>query len=77
MKVVKNHLLALKISREDYANLVKASELDGRSIPDFVRHYMKLTCNSIIAVRGQTEVLKLFSDSKKIAKIMEGISKGE
>lgn len=75
MGKVKLKLLAVKISEDDYNQLVKASELDGRKIPDFVRHYLKMTVESIIAVRGQKEILKLFSDEKAMKKMLSELSK--
>lgn len=75
MGKVKDRLLAIKVPGDFYNQLEKASELDGRKIPDFVRHYLKMTVESIIAVRGQKEILKLFSDEKTISKMMKELSK--
>ncbi len=72
---LREHLLAVKISKADYANLVKASEIDGRKIPDFVRHYLKATVDAMLSISGQRQVLKLFSDEKTVAKMLKEMSK--
>lgn len=75
MTKIKSKLVQFKVPESDYVLYEKASSLDGRRLTDFMRYYLKMSAESIVAVRGQKQILKLFSDEKVVKKMLEDMSK--
>ena len=70
-KVNKSVILTIRVPPETDKLIKQAAEMDGRDVPDFIRHYLKITSSAIVAVGIQRDILGAFGNKKVMSQFMK------
>jgi uncharacterized protein (DUF1778 family) len=71
----KEYVLGVRFTKKDIGKIEKAASLDHRKVTDFVRHYILITSEAILAVGAQRDFLGILGNKKIMAKVVKELNK--
>ena len=68
-------LIQVRLTKKDKIKVERAARLDHRNVSEYIRHYLLITSEAILAVGAQRDFLGILGNKKVMAQVIKDLDK--